>query len=111
MVKKYVLVWPVWYWRILYYTKISETTSTPIQVETVERKKILLLYFTIGIQFRGSLTNKKCKTIEVCIAEGKFAGMFGWSLTHTPIGGFLGLPGTTQVLSGTTFRLCEIQYS
>ena len=39
------------------------------------------------------MTNKKCKTIEVCIAEGKFAGIFGWSLTHTPIGGFLGLPG------------------
>ena len=30
----------------------------------------------------------------MCIAEGKFAGIFGWSLTHTPIGGFLGLPGT-----------------
>jgi len=45
------------------------------------------------LPFRGSLTNKKCKTIEVCIAEGKFAGIFGWSLTHTPIGGFLGLPG------------------
>ena len=44
-------------------------------------------------KFRGSLTNKKCKTIEVCIAEGKFAGIFGWSLTHTPVGGFLGLPG------------------
>lgn len=45
------------------------------------------------LPFRGSLTNKKCAPKEVFIAEGKFAGMFGWNLTHTPIGGLMGLPG------------------
>ena len=39
------------------------------------------------------MTNKKCAPKEVFIAEGKFAGMFGWNLTHTPIGGLMGLPG------------------
>ena len=45
------------------------------------------------LPFRGSLKNKKFLPTEVFIAEGKFAGVFGWNMTHTPIGGFLGLPG------------------
>jgi len=45
------------------------------------------------LPFRENLKNKKCKPKEVFISEGKFAGMFGWNLTHTPIGGLMGLPG------------------
>ena len=43
--------------------------------------------------FRGCLKDKSCTPKEVFISEGKFAGMFGWNLTHTPIGGLMGLPG------------------
>ena len=50
------------------------------------------------LPFRENLKNKKCKPKEVFISEGKFAGMFGWNLTHTPIGGLMGLPGNKTFL-------------
>ena len=50
------------------------------------------------------MTDKKCSPLDVCIAEGKFLGMFGWSMTHTPIGGLMGLPGKfTQDLTEANF--------
>ncbi len=43
--------------------------------------------------FRTHLTNKVFKGHVARLAEGKYAGFFGWSnLTNTPTGGFLGMP-------------------
>ena len=46
-----------------------------------------------NILLREFLADIICGPKDVFIAEGKFAGMFGWNLTHRPIGGFMGLPG------------------
>ncbi|MEM7280749.1 MAG: ester cyclase [Pseudomonadota bacterium] len=44
--------------------------------------------------FRTQLKDKKFNGHVARIAEGNYAGFFGWSnLTNTPTGGFLGLPG------------------
>ena len=54
------------------------------------------------------MKNKSCKPKEVFISEGKFAGMFGWNLTHTPIGGLMGLPGGQVRLPNLSFNRPEI---
>ncbi len=44
--------------------------------------------------FRGHTKNKVFNGHIARIAEGNYAGFFGWAnLTNTPTGGFLGLPG------------------
>ena len=44
--------------------------------------------------FRTGLKNKGFNGHVCRLAEGKYAGFFGWpNLTNTPVGGFLGLPG------------------
>lgn len=44
--------------------------------------------------FRGHTKNKVFNGHIARIAEGSYAGFFGWAnLTNTPTGGFLGLPG------------------
>lgn len=47
------------------------------------------------IPFRAGLTDKVFNGHRCRIAEGHYAGFFGWpNLTNTAIGGFLGLPGS-----------------
>ena len=60
-------------------------------------------YLVKNILLREFLADIICGPKDVFIAEGKFAGMFGWNLTHRPIGGFMGLPGINR----NTF--CPIQ--
>lgn len=44
--------------------------------------------------FRVGLKDKVFNGHECRLAEGNYGGFFGWpNLTHTPVGGFLGLPG------------------
>ena len=45
--------------------------------------------------FRQGLRDKKFNGHICRFSEGNYACFFGWpNLTHTPIGGFLGLPGS-----------------
>ena len=47
------------------------------------------------LPFRTGLTGKVFNGHVTRFAEGDYAGFFGWpNLTNTPIGGFLGLPGS-----------------
>ena len=86
LVQKYDLVWTMRNWYVVtfsYFLNIFEGASYTIPRYQRQHQ----------LPFRGSLKNKKFLPTEVFIAEGKFAGVFGWNMTHTPIGGFLGLPG------------------
>ncbi|MDJ0780359.1 MAG: nuclear transport factor 2 family protein [Desulfosarcinaceae bacterium] len=45
--------------------------------------------------FRAGLTDKVFNGHVCRLAEGRYGGFFGWpNLTNTPVGGFLGLPGS-----------------
>ena len=114
VVKEHVLVRTVRNWCLLHYTQIPEAAPASVQViaRSYHPAKSEFRSPDSGLQkkrhriksiFRGSLTNKKCAPKEVFIAEGKFAGMFGWNLTHTPIGGLMGLPGTFFVRNSYFF--------